>query len=279
MDENELARKAVTRNLLTQEQLREAEAYAAGGRSLLSVLLDLGYLRPDQIADLLGPSSRPASPTPAGSPLKTFILVAAVAVGTSILTRSCTANERGHAFLTPDSHAPVTVHEFRSIDNVLINRATGILSNAEVRLKESGSLDADQERLVHRAAALLEEAIGGGSDSAATWALLGRAQELLDRWTSADASYRKALARNGDNDDAHIGLARVLLLLDRPLQAATHATAACSGGRAGEAFLIRAKADFNLGNKEEARAHLDAAARRNPTLASQIRALRVRLDE
>lgn len=279
MDEKELARKAVYRNLLTQEQLREAEGYASGGRSLLSVLLDLGYLRPDQIGDLLGPPSRPAAAATSGSPLKTLGLIALVAVGTTVLTRSCVATERGRALHPSEYPAPVMVHEFRSIDNVLIDRATGILSNAEVRLRESGSLDADHERLVHRAAALLEEAIAGGSDTAATWSLLGRAQEMLDRWTSADASYRKALARKGDDDDAHLGLARVLLLLDRPLQAGVHATAACSGGRAGEAFLVRAKADFTLGNKEEARAHLDAAARRDPTLASQIRALRARLDD
>ena len=275
MDEKELARKAVYRNLLTQEQLREAEGYASGGRSLLSVLLDLGYLRPDQIGDLLGPPSRPASAATSGSPLKPLGLIALVAVGTTVLTRSCT----DRIVVAPNYDAPVMVHEFRSIDNVLIDRATGILSNAEVRLRESGSLDADQERLVHRAAALLEEAIGGGSDTAATWSLLGRAQEMLDRWTSADASYRNALAKNSDDDDANLGLARILLLLDRPLQAGVHATAACSGGRAGEAFLVRAKADFNLGNKEEARAHLDAAARRDPTLASQIRALRARLDD
>ena len=52
MDEVALMQSAVRRRRLTKEQLREAEEYARGGRSLLSVVLDLGYLTHADILDL-----------------------------------------------------------------------------------------------------------------------------------------------------------------------------------------------------------------------------------
>ncbi|MFN3485896.1 MAG: hypothetical protein ACK44W_10500, partial [Planctomycetota bacterium] len=61
MDELDLARKAVRRRFLTEDQLREALSFAEGGRSLLSVLLDLGYLRPAHLLEL---NQSPASPPP-----------------------------------------------------------------------------------------------------------------------------------------------------------------------------------------------------------------------
>ena len=41
MEERELLRLAVRRKRITEDQLRDAESYAQGGRSILSVLLDL----------------------------------------------------------------------------------------------------------------------------------------------------------------------------------------------------------------------------------------------
>ncbi len=279
MDELDLARRAVRRDLLTGEQLREAQSYAAGGRSLLSVLLDLGYLRPQDVGELA--AQRPATAAPARSRVKTLFLLGATILLTALVTRGCT--ETVHDGMQVNR----VVHEFvpksEATDDQMFwvevsFRATETLKAAGEQRKRAGLLSAETERDIRHAAELLAEAVARCPE-AAPFVALARAHEMLDHWESAAEWYRKGLAREKYNDTANLGLASVLLALDRPLQAHQHATAACTGEFAAEAFLVRAKADMNLGNKEEARAELDLALQKDPALHDQVRSLQLRLDE
>jgi tetratricopeptide (TPR) repeat protein len=287
MDELDLAKRAVRRSLLSEEQLREAQQFAAGGRSLLAVLLDLGYLRSHDLPDLLSSSPRPASPPQPRSRAKSIAMVVLPMIFLAVLFRGCIDRERetsrrAEVFRlmshTPPP-APVPISERSLIKAHLYRRANAILSAVDAQHAHGAPLSASEEHEVRHAASLLDEAVIQGLDDLETRTALGRANELLDRWESAAENYRRALQKSPDDPAAHLGIARVLLLLDRPLQAHAHATAACSGPFAGEAFLVRAKADLNVGNKEEARANVDLAARKDPSLASQARALRMRIDE
>jgi len=273
MDELDLAKGALHRGYLSEEQLREAQSFASGGRSLLSVLLDLGYLRHDQIAEIL-----PHRPAPPRSPLPTLALMALAAVVGGMLALGFVAAGRSReTFREP--HPPVVVHEFKSIERVLIQRAALALRTADEEWRRDGTLSAESERRVVHAAELLSEAISQGASDAATFTQLGQAHEMLDHWETASDWYRKAL-RMDDRDPApNLGLARLLLLLGRPLQALEHATRSAAGTLAGEAFLVRAKAQLNLGHKSDARADLDLALQKDPSLAVQVRALRIRIDD
>jgi predicted negative regulator of RcsB-dependent stress response len=281
MDELDLARRAVRRSLLTEEQLSMAQAYASGGRSLLAVLLDLGYLRPQDVADL-ALQRLPPSP-PRRSPLKTLGLLAVTAIATALISRSC-SDERGFAQGRP---LPRAVEEpsgpgVRGSEGPWAQvalRSSEAIRRAAAEQKRSGTISPKTELEVRHAAEVLSEAVAQGADGVPALTSLARARELLDDWEGAAAWYRRALAREELEESAHLGLARVLLALDRPLQALEHATAASTGEFAAEAFLVRAKADINLGNKEEARSNLDLALRRDPELRDRVRALEQRLDE
>ena len=87
MNEVELARKLVQRGVLGEPQLREAESYARGGRSLFSILLDLGHVRPEDLAALVPP------PPPARRGIFPIIavgiaLLAAFFLGLALVPRS-----------------------------------------------------------------------------------------------------------------------------------------------------------------------------------------------
>jgi predicted negative regulator of RcsB-dependent stress response len=281
MDELDLARRAVRRSLLTEEQLTLARGYASGGRSLLAVLLDLGYLRPEDVIGLA--LQRPPPHPPARSPLKAFGLVAVTVIVTALITRSCSeernlAQEEG---LPPPVELTPTVRSGGPEGPwaMVLLRSSLVVRAAAAEQKLAGAISAKTEREVRHAAELLSEAVAQGADGVPTLISLARARELLDDWEGAAGWYRKALAREELEESAHLGLARVLLALDRPLQALQHATAASTGEFAAEAFLIRAKADMNLGNKEEARSNLDLALRRDPALRDKVHALEQRLDE
>ena len=282
MDELEIARTAVRRGLFSEEQLREAQAFAAGGRSLVSVLLDLGYLRSGDFADLLAPGARSASPAPSRSPFVLPFLLVAVAIGTAALTYSCSVNSipqgQAVAIPAPPQFPPTPPAPPGSLfSRQLVQRAVAILSTVESSVRHLDTLQAKDERDLQRAAALLEEATLG-YDGPEAWIALGRTRELLDRWDSAAEAYQKAI-ECGAGDAASLGLARILILVDRPLQAHAQATALCSGLLAGEAYLVRAQAELRLGNRDDARRDLDRAAQRDPGLALQIRRLRTRLEE
>ena len=278
MDELDLARRAVRRDLLTEDQLREAQAYAAGGRSLLSVLLDLGYLKPQDVGDLT--LQRPAPAPSGGSWFKTILLVGATAAVSALAARGC-SDDGGHfrdrvvSFTAP----PTTVRDHEGFWVSLTLRSTDVVRRAESLKKQTGTLSAETERQVQHAAALLTEAIAEGADGVTAIASLALAHELLDRWERAAEWYRKGLAREEHNAVLNLGLARILLSLDRPAEAHSHATAACSGETAGEAFLVRARASMELGAYDKARADLGMALQRDPALRNPVRALQQRLDE
>lgn len=274
MDELDLARRAVRRSLLSEEQLREAQSFASGGRSLLAVLLDLGYLRPQDIVDLT--SAR--TPEPAGrSRWGTFFLLLLTVFVTAFFTKECSRSSKLEPWLRSESS--VVTRDPRPVGQVLTERAQLILAQAEGELKRAGTLSAETDRRVQHAAALLTEAISDGDGDLANLSALARANEMLDRWEAAVEGYRRALAKDDRNDFANLGLARVLLLLNHPREAYDHATAASTGAFAGEALVVRAKASLNLGNKPDARADLDLALKRDPSLRTAVRALQTRLDE
>jgi len=273
MDELDLARRAVRRGSLSEEQLREAQSFASGGRSLLAVLLDLGYLRPKDVADLT--QVAPAQPA-ARSATRTLFVILFTAAVTAFAVKSC----EPHAPQFFRESPPTVIHQVTPIGPVLLDKALQALSEVDDQVKRTGALlDAPSEKRVRHAAELLEEAMAQGSDPLITSTALGRAHELLDHWETAAEWYRKAIHQEERDPGANLGLARVLLLLDRPLQAHTYATTACQAGYIAEAYLVRAKANMNLGNKREARTDLDLALKRDPGLRVAVRALQQRLDE
>ena len=277
MDELDLARRAVRRNLMTEEQLQEAQAYSGGGRSLLAVLLDLGYLRPQDVADLA--TQRPSQAVPARAPWKTFGLIAGTALVTALVTRGCSLETNLDNRVVRESASQIEARGTGAFWFEVSLRATETVKAAEAQRKRAGLLSAESERDVRHAAELLSEAVAQGPEGAAPLVTLARAHELLEHWETAAEWYRKGLAQEGRSEIANLGLARVLLALDRPLQAHQYATAACSGEFAAEAYLVRAKADMNLGNTQEARAELDVAMQKDPSLREKVRALQQRLDE
>ena len=280
MDELDLARRAVRRGSLSEEQLREAQSFASGGRSLLAVLLDLGYLRPQEIADLAlarAPESRKRS---WGA---TVALVLGTVGATLAVTRGCSGLEADRGASRDEPFRNV-VHEFRpagpALGSVLLEKALENLSLVEAdRKTRAGPLDPAQEKRVRHANELLEEAITEGGDGPTTWTALGRAHELLDHWEDAAQWYRKSLDQDDQDAAANLGLSRVLLLLDRPIPALTHSSIACQGVHPGEAYLVRARVNMTLGKKSAARSDLDRALELDPQLRGSVRALQQRLDE
>ncbi|HXX94403.1 MAG TPA: hypothetical protein VEN81_12275 [Planctomycetota bacterium] len=275
MDELELGRRAVEQGRLTPEQLTEAQAYALGGRSLLAVLLDLGFLKPGDLADLV---PLPATRRPSGRPgfgtlgwiaatITVAILGAQVGLGTPPRERRegdrpHRAEAAGNALLgSPDPGSGGREAALRSVERAVDER------------KASGFISAHTLREVRGALDLLERSVAQGDDGSRALLGLARAREFLDDREGAAAAYRQALAREELQESAHLGLARVLLDLDRPLQAQRHATAACTSDLAAEAYLVRARADLRIGRPGEARADLEAALDRDPSLYGKARAV------
>lgn len=287
MDELELAKKAVRRGLLSEDQLREARVFAEGGRSLLAVLLDLGYLHAPQVLEL-NESSPPPPPAPRRSGTAGWLLVT-VAVGILGLVIG-----RGCASRTIFRAQPVYVRESAAIDapapptplgRTLQVRANEIIAAVEDRARREAGLSPESEASLDRAAALLEESLLPGaflprdSHRHALFSL-GRAQELLGRWESALASFNRALKEHTGFSEAHLGAARCRLLLrdtQAAFQMADEACARWSG--IGEPFLIRAKARIAMGDLVKARADLLSARGRDASLAPEVERLLSRLDE
>ncbi len=83
MDEQSIARAAVSRGLDSEVQLRECREIAAGGRSLLAILIEMGYLRAEDLETLF--AGRPATPAPRRGALGWVLLGALPAFGFGLI--------------------------------------------------------------------------------------------------------------------------------------------------------------------------------------------------
>ncbi len=278
MDETEFARRAVGRKLLTEEQLRDAENYAAGGRSLLAVLLDLGYLKPQDLGDLHAPASSLPSP-PRKSARGIWIFFIAIAGLLGVLFGAGLSPR-------PTEHVTTTVEVPPPPGPGLFLR---IIGAAEQRLARGLDLHrrgqgqgAEAERELQAAMALADEALelapAGDRSAARVRQVAAHAQELLGRWETARDSYRILLSSAPDHGPALAGLARVLLYLGRFDEAKDQADRACAAAPSGETFLARAEVRKAQGDKAGARADLAEARRRDPALHAEANKLEVGLD-
>jgi tetratricopeptide (TPR) repeat protein len=288
MDELELAKRAVRRGLLTEEQLREARAFAEGGRSLVAVLLDLGYLKPQHVLELGDVPAPPPAP-PARSGTAGWLLVAAaVGILGMVIGRSCAPARtvyQSRWVPAPAPEPPPPAAPELPLGGRLLIRANEVLAVAEERAAREPALSAETEGALHHAAALLEEALlppallPRESRRHALFSL-GRAQELAGRWEGASKSYAQALKENPGFTEARLGAARTKLLLQDPASAFAMADQACGeASPPAEAFLVRAKARLAMGDGVRARQDLLSARTRNPALAAEVNRLLTRLDE
>lgn len=278
MDELDLARKAVRRRFLTEDQLREALSFAEGGRSLLSVLLDLGYLRPAHLLELnQSPASPP--PPPRSRRLAPWIAPAAVAIllAVFITTRppfsSLPPRTRP---LPPSGFEPAEVN----FSAFLARRARQILGQAEAGLSPEGRPPENALAALRRAAALLEEALEQTPDDPPLENLLAlaRIRELLDQWEGAAELYRAALRRRPNDPAALTGAARVALLMLDYREGFRHADRACGISPSAESLLLRGQARAGLGDREGARRDFMAAAEREPRVRERAARLLRKLD-
>jgi tetratricopeptide (TPR) repeat protein len=274
MDELDLAKRAIRRNLLTEEQLREAQAYAQGGRTLLSVLLDLGFLKPDDLPSIF-------APVPATDPFRARSPFKIVAIGVLVL-----AAVGGLLILAPARRAEpapppsVIVREAPpppALAERLAALAADHLADAERQHRETGSFTPQTRDRLARAAALLEEAIRERPRETLYRLQLGRCRELLDQWEVALQIFRQVVEAHPDHGPALVGAARCQLLLPRHEGARADADRACSVAPHAEAFLVRGRALASLGYRDAARRDLEEAQRRDPSLGSAVGELLGRL--
>jgi tetratricopeptide (TPR) repeat protein len=281
MDELDLARKAVRRRLLTEEQLREALSFAEGGRSLIAVLLDLGYLRPVQLLEL--GEAPPPPPPPPRRPRAAPWIVLAVAL---LFVVAAAARGRVPTAAPPSptpSAAPAGPRAAPDFPALLARRAAQILRHAEAALSPEGRPPETSLPALGRAAALLEEALEGTRDRSEgpdpeLLLALGRARELLDQWEAAAELYRAALRRRPDDPAALTGAARVALLMLDYREGFRHADRACGISPSAEPLLLRGQARAGLGDREGARRDFLAAAEREPRCRDRASRLLRKLD-
>lgn len=270
MRDLDAATRARDRGFITPEQLREAQQFAAGGRSVLSVLLDLGHLKADDLLRLGDPAPAPrASRGPFGLATAAALVLAAVGVLVLVLRPSPPA---------PIAVPPAVVEALpppRFADEA-VARARRHLADVEGRLDGRGRPPAAGDAALRRAAALLEESLGEeprGDDLL----VLARIRELLDEWEEARHLYRRGLESRPDDLRGLLGAARLSLLLQDPAAARLYADRACRSSDApAEALFLRGAAALSLGERASALPDLAEASRLDASLRPKIEALRSR---
>lgn len=264
MDEREIARLAMRRGLLTEPQLAQAEAYAAGGRSLVSVLLDLGHLRAQDLLTLraeAAPRRGRAWPFLAGAALATVLcLLGGLFAG------------RSHP--PPDRLVGPTISAPAGFEHMLSSRAFALLRRAE-QAAGRDRLPPGWEPELTRAAALLEQALLENGDDPDLRYALGRCRELLDQWEAAAALYAAVLHVHPDHGRALLGAARVALLLREPRRALEHAERAVRASPGAESFYVHGQALLGMGDLRRARDSFRQAVERDrsfqPAVAGALR--------
>jgi tetratricopeptide (TPR) repeat protein len=278
MDELEFAKRAIRRNLLSEEQLREAQAYAQGGRPLLAVLLDLGFLKPSDLPSLFAPAGDPPAAGRGRSPFVAAAIVAAflAAAGIGLVTSQSSKRPAPPApprVVVRDAPPPPPLHE------KLAALAADHLADAERQVRDMGSFTPPVRERLARAAALYEEAIRERPDDVELRLQLGRARELLDQWELALQIFRQVSEAHPENGPARVGAARCLLLLQRHGAAYSEADRACAAAPSAEAYLVRGRALMSLGRADAARSDFLEAQRRDRSLAPVVGPLLARLKE
>ncbi len=286
MDELDLARRAVRRHLVTDEQFKEARDYAEGGRSLVSVLLDLGYLRTEDLLELLESSSRPSPPRPRAWRWVAAALLAGLfgfALGAAVTARSRHPEPLGHHLRVQNEAIRKSVETRRSADRqaaeagFLRRRGLDLLAAAEERLRLAGYATPEATALLRRAEALLLESIEQGWADGEGWEAVGRARERLLDWAYAAAAYDRAIEAGPSDWRALAGAARMALETHRPNDAFRHADRLRRAVGSAEAHFLRGRARFELGDAAGAREDFVRAAALDPSLSSAAALYLIRL--
>ena len=246
---------AVRRGLLTEAQLAQAEAYAAGGRSLVSVLLDLGHLR---AADLVALREEPRPPRP-----WTAWAVAAMAAMLSLVCIALAVSSRGP--VPPAQASAALLAAPRSFEHELASRAYALLRRAEEAAGRAERLPPGWEPELTRAAALFEQALLETEDDPDLRYALGRCRELLDQWEAAAALYAAVLHVHPGHGRSLVGAARVALLLRQPRRALEHSDRALRASPGAESFYVHAQALLAVGEHRRARDCFRQAVERDRT--------------
>ncbi len=288
MEDDELARRAADLRLITREQYDEAKSFAAGGRSMLSVLLDLGYLRADQLPSLIDSSPPPRPPRRGWVWAATlFALGAAGAIlfmrphaeaplprqqaplqHAMALAKLAEENEELRARLASPDRAACEYMRLRGLRG---------LSEAETRLKDTDRLTPGIRRLFEESAALLESSFERVTPGDEELEALGCAREILLEWDRALESYKRALAVNPRNPRALRGAARAALELGMNDEALVYGRASTEVSPTGEAYLIMGQAAMRAGRMDEARRFIIKSREIDPSLGPSAANLLERL--
>lgn len=269
MNDLDVARRAVHRGLISADQLREAQQFAAGGRSLLSILLDFGHLKPDDLLKL-GDAPRPRV-------IRVFFYATVAAGAAAILGALVWAI----AATEPPWQAPAAQEVPPApvpLSDQLADRAFRIMRDVEENLDPLGRPPADRLADLRRAAALMEEALPE-RDAPEDLVVLARARELLDEWERARGLYVRVLRERPDEPAALVGAARASLLLRDVAASRLYAEKACAlRSPPAEAFFARGSALLALGDDAAAALDFSQACRVDAGYHSRVAALRARRD-
>ena len=270
MRDLDVARRAQQRGFITAEQFREAQQFAAGGRSVLSVLLDLGHLKAGdllRLGDAPGPSARPQ---------KLFGIATVAALGVALLGALIWIASLKHqppVVAAPPLPDPLPAPTFRVQAN---GRARQLLADVESALDARGRPNTEGDQALRRAAALLEESIATGPVDD-DLLVLARIRELLDEWEASRDLYRRGVDARPIDRRGLLGAARLSLLLHDPAGARVYADRACQLPEPpAEALFLRGAAALALGERSVALADLAEASRMDATLQPRVDALRSR---
>lgn len=285
MDEAELARRAVERRAITEEQLREAKSFAEGGRSILSVLLDLGYLRADQLSALL---ETPAPPPP--RPRRWRWVAALFIAGTlTFFIGRCevnraespserklkTENEHLRAVITQKDREHESArlnlsNQHRSLFEDLRARGMECLTDGETRVKASGQLTPEARSRLQQGATLLDVASTVGRLDVHHLTAIGRAREILQEWHPALEAYLKAMKSDSRQLQPLLGAARAALELNLPGDALRYAQASIALKPTGEGCLLRGRSRLASGFRDAARQDFQKARELDPSLGPVV---------
>jgi tetratricopeptide (TPR) repeat protein len=270
VEEIDLARRAVRKGLLTEDQLREARSYAAGGRSLVSELLDRGYLRFQDLPDLLKP---PESAAPRRRVAGWLLTAALVGIACSLVLTSLSRPVERHR-LPPAP--PVAAPPEPAPGEAFVRRAQALLADCAAPIAEGRRGSPEVVRKLATAEALYLEALQPASglvEPGRNAAVLGFAltREFLEKWEEAAAVYDEVLAKNPSHPDALLGRARMSLSLGKPVLALAMTDRLCrlSSDPPAEAYLLRGQAEAALGDRSAAYRDLDDAVRRDASLKAR----------
>ena len=269
MEERDLLRLAVRRKRITEDQLREAEGYAQGGRSVLSVLLDLGHLSLGDIVDLALIQREPSARVPVGCLLVAVLLAGLAGLGLSLMFSESEPPPLPPKVRPPSVSYPVIRPDAK---RTLSERGFNLVWAVTNRHKRSGKLTPADEANLRRGIILIEEAVRLGYDQPLAYSTMGKAWELLDDSPMALAAYAKCVSMSPDSRGSLMGAARICLKTDRPAEALTYIDLAMevTSNPFGDQYLLRARARLALGRRKGALEDLEFTRTRWPAFSTEI---------